>query len=319
MTIGVFIFVFLFLSLIQIKLENPLILLERFINGGGWIEIVIISAYGAFLAHKMQDPATSSRWRLLSWNIFSIVFFGQLILGIIADERFLMTGKLHLPVPMMILGGPLFRGEFSIMTILFLSTVLVTGPAWCSHLCYFGSIDNLAASRRKPVRKPVKLLHAFKFSLLPGIILVILLLRWLNVSTLFATIAGIGFGVFGIMIMLFFSAREGKMIHCLAWCPIGTIVNYARFINPFRMYIDKDSCTLCNRCTSHCRYDALNRSDIESGSPAITCTLCGDCVGSCNAGSIRYKFLRMRPEASRRLYIFLTAGFHSVFLALARI
>lgn len=47
---------------------------------------------------------------------------------------------------MMILAGPIYRGHISVMTILFLSTVVLSGPAWCSHLCYFGAIDNLAAS-----------------------------------------------------------------------------------------------------------------------------------------------------------------------------
>jgi ferredoxin-type protein NapH len=46
--------------------------------------------------------------------------------------------------PMMILGGPIYRGQLSVMTILFLSTVILTGPAWCSQLCYFGAFDNLA-------------------------------------------------------------------------------------------------------------------------------------------------------------------------------
>ena len=105
----------------------------------------------------------------------------------------------------------------------------------------------------------------------------------------------------------------------LAWCPIGTIVNYSRFVNPFRMVIDQDSCTLCNVCTIHCRYDALNRSDIERGKPAITCTLCGDCVSSCHAGSIKYKFFRLSPDAARKFYLFLTISVHAVFLALARI
>ena len=109
------------------------------------------------------------------------------------------------------------------------------------------------------------------------------------------------------------------MIHCLTWCPVGTIVSYTRFINPFRMYIDQNSCTHCNVCTTSCNYDALNRDDIISGKPGITCTLCGDCVSSCHAGSIKYKFFKMDSDSARRLYLFLTISLHAVFLALGRI
>lgn len=315
----VFVFVVSILGIVQVKLDHPMILLERFVRNGGWLEILVIGLYGAFLAYKMQSPEHSARWRLLSWNIFSVVFFAQLLLGLAGFEKFLMTGELHLPVPMMILGGPVYRGELSFMTILFVSTVVLTGPAWCSHFCYFGSIDNYFAVRRKPGRRPVRYLRLFKFSMLVMIILTILVLRWLKVDLLTAVILAGGFGIAGLFIIVVFSRRKGKMIHCLAWCPIGTIVNYSRFVNPFRMVIDQDSCTLCNVCTTHCRYDALNRSDIERGKPAITCTLCGDCVSSCHAGSIKYKFFRLSPDAARKFYLFLTISVHVVFLALARI
>ncbi|MCF8226867.1 MAG: 4Fe-4S binding protein [Bacteroidales bacterium] len=315
----VFLFVTFLLGIVQMMLENPIILLERFVKNGGWIEIIFVALYGGFLAYKMQQPGNSARWRLLSWNIFTIVFFSQLLLGLLGYEKFLMTGNLHLPIPMMILGGPVYRGELSIMTILFLSTVVLTGPAWCSHLCYFGSIDNLFSKYKKPVKAPVKWLNGIKFSMLAGVILVILVLRWLKIDLLTATLIAGGFGIAGLLISVFISPKKGKMMHCLAWCPIGTIVNYSRFVNPFRMYIDRQSCTLCNVCSSHCRYDALNRGDIESGKPGITCTLCGDCVSSCHAGSIKYRFFRMNPESSRRLYFFLTISAYAVFLALGRI
>jgi len=52
-----------------------------------------------------------------------------------------MTGKLHLPTPSMILAGPAYRREIGFMTWLFLSTIILNGPAWCSHLCYMVSLD----------------------------------------------------------------------------------------------------------------------------------------------------------------------------------
>jgi hypothetical protein len=86
----------------------------------------------------MQNPKNSPNWRRLSWTLFSIVFFSQMIIGLLGAGNFLMAGKLHLPVPLMIISGPLYRGHLSVMTILFLSTVILTGPAWCSNCAILG-------------------------------------------------------------------------------------------------------------------------------------------------------------------------------------
>jgi len=61
--LAVFILTFILLAFIQLKVERPMLLAERFIKGGGWAEIVLISFYGAFVAHKMQDPLNVPRWR----------------------------------------------------------------------------------------------------------------------------------------------------------------------------------------------------------------------------------------------------------------
>ena len=314
----VFILTSSLLAVVQVKLTtNPLILLERFIPGAGWFEIAVVALYGSFMVYKMQAPANVPKWRRISWTIFSVVFFTQLALGLLGAERFLMTGKLHLPIPVMILSGPLYRGELSIMTILFLSTVILTGPAWCSQLCYFGAFDNLAATG-KTGRGSLKRKTAIKTTLILLIITVTLLLRWFNVPILIATLIAAGFGVTGIAIMILVSRRRRKMIHCTLWCPIGTIVSIVKPVNPFRLYID-NSCDLCNKCTSYCKYDALNIQDIKNKKPDYSCTLCGDCLTACPHSSIKYKFFNLQPETARKLWLVLTITLHAVFLALARI
>ena len=203
------------------------------------------------------------------------------------------------------------------MTLLFLSTVILTGPAWCSQLCYFGAFDNLASGKR-PARYPLKNKYAIKTSLLILIIIVTLLLRWLKVNVITTTIIAITFGLGGIAVMVFLSRGKGKMIHCILYCPIGTIVNLLRLLNPFRMVIDKE-CTTCMRCTSVCKYDALNLQDIRNRKPGRTCTNCGDCIPSCKEEYISYRFFRLQPHNARNLWLFLTVSLHAVFLALARI
>jgi len=315
--LAVFTLTFILLAFVQIKVERPMILAERFLKGSGWIEIFLISCYGAFVAFKMEEPKNVPHWRKITWTIFSVVFFTQLIVGLSGSEKFLMTGKLHLPIPMMILAGPIYRGQLSVMTILFLSTVILTGPAWCSQLCYFGAFDNLL-SGGKTSKEILRYKAAIKSTILILVISMALLLRWLNVSLLLATLIAAGFGITGIAIMLLVSLKKKKMVHCVMFCPIGTTVNIFKNLNPFRMYIDK-SCTLCMNCTKFCKYDALNIQDIKNAKPSYTCTLCGDCLAGCHNSSIKYKFLRMQPEHSRQLYLILTISLHAACLALARI
>lgn len=315
---GVFLTVVFLLSFVQWKVENPLLLLERFIEGGGWLEIFFIGIYGATVAWHMQDPAKVHSWRKYSWLAFAMVFFSQLLLGLLVSETFLMSGKLHLPVPMMILAGPIYRGHASVMTILFLSTVILSGPAWCSHLCYFGAIDNLSAgssTRRGPIRNK----WALKWTVLLLVILAAILLRWMPVPVLTATLLAGGFGIVGLGLILLISRKEGRMVHCTAYCPIGTVVNLTRFVNPFRMFIDNTSCTDCMACTTACKYDALNRENIAVRKPGLSCTLCGDCLSSCHSGSIKYRFPGLSPRASRNLYLLITISLHASTMALARI
>jgi polyferredoxin len=313
----VFILTFILLAFVQIKVEKPMILAERFLKGGGWVEIVLISCYGAFIVNKMKDPMNVPKWRKIAWTTFSLVFFTQLIIGLSGFDKFLMTGKLHLPIPMMILAGPIYRGQLSVMTILFLSTVILTGPAWCSQLCYFGAFDNLS-SGGKTSKEILRNKGAIKSTVLILVIAMAIILRWLNVSMFISTLIAIAFGVGGFLIMIFFSLKRKKMVHCVMYCPIGTLVNIFKHVNPFRMYIDQ-SCTLCMNCTKFCKYDALNPSDIKNSKPSITCTLCGDCLAGCHHNSIKYKFLNMKPEQARNLYLVLTISLHAACLALARI
>ena len=315
--LSVFLLVFFLLSMVQLKVERPMLMAERFITGAGWIEILIIALYGSFVAYKMQDTANVPQWRKVTWTIFSVVFFTQLAIGLSGFDKFLMTGKLHLPIPMMILAGPIYRGQLSVMTILFISTVILTGPAWCSHLCYFGAFDNIASSG-KTSREILKHKVAIKSTIIFLVILGAILLRWFNVPHLTATLIAVGFGLTGIAIMIIFSLRRKKMVHCTMYCPIGTIVNVTKHINPFRMYIDK-SCTLCMHCTRYCKYDALNPADIKKGKPSLSCTLCGDCLAGCHHNSIKYKFFSLDHEKARSLYLLLTISLHAACIALARI
>ena len=309
--------VILILVPVQIVTDPPMLLLERLFRGGGYIQILMVASFGFIMEYNMLIPGRTSWWRRFSWSLYSAVFFLQLILGIAADRVFLLSGNLHLPVPAMIISGPVYRGSFSVMTLIFLGAVLLSGPAWCSQFCYFGAIDSaFAGGKSSPGTGRNRM--ALKNTFLLLAVLVALVMRISGAGADLALAAGIITGITGLIIIVILSRTRRRMIHCTVWCPVGTLTNYLKFINPFRLKIRND-CTRCMRCSTVCRYDALQRNDILRLKPGLTCTLCGDCITACHSESIFYHFPGLKSSSARKLYITVTVILFSMVLALGKI
>jgi NAD-dependent dihydropyrimidine dehydrogenase PreA subunit len=265
----------------------------------------------------LDGPTPKIRARI--WALFSAAFFGQFILGLSGWEQFLMTGKLHLPVPALIISGPLYRGAGFFMPILLAVSLLLTGPAWCSHLCYIGAWDDrlsrLHSGRPRPLPAWAPRLRA---ALLAGAVAVPLTLRAAGVAWTWGLGLAALFGLAGVGVMAVVSRHSGTMVHCTAWCPVGLVNNLAGRVLPWRVAID-NSCTGCGLCSGACRYNALTRADLERKRPGLTCSLCGDCLPRCPHGHIGYTFPGMGPARSRQVFIVLVTTLHAVFLAVARI
>jgi polyferredoxin len=228
-----------------------------------------------------------------------------------------MTGALHLPVPAVIIGGPLYRGGGYFMPILFAATLLLVGPAWCSHLCYIGAWDDLLSrSRKKPGALPAWARHGRWFTL-AAVAAAALLMRLLEVSGGTAAALGGTFGIVGVGVMAAASRRLGLMAHCTAYCPLGAVGNLLGKISPWRIRI-LPGCSRCGACSRACRYGALEDSDIAASRPGFSCTLCGDCIGSCRQASIAYRFPGLSGESARRTFLVLVVSLHAVFLGVAR-
>jgi len=308
-----------FLIPVQLMLDKPMILAERFVEYGGWIEIFVLEIYCFFLTKLMIKPSNIIKWRTRYWLFFSIIFFTQFILGLFVNQQFLMTGKLHLPIPALIIAGPLFRGSGFFMIILLLSTILLAGPAWCSHLCYIGAWDNWAAKKQKQIKFiSRKNTIITRYIVVFLVVIVTLILRFLNLNFNIAITIAIAFGILGIVSMIFISRRKGYMFHCTTYCPIGGIVVFLGKIFPIRVRINTSTCTLCNKCSNDCKYEALNVEDIKKGKAAWNCTLCGDCLNSCKHNSIRFSFFGKQANFWE-IYIALIISLHTVFIALARL
>jgi polyferredoxin len=313
-----FVLTFALVAVVQLVVSQPMLMAERFVRGAGWGEALLLAGYSSWLLTKLHDLRQTAVWRRRLWTFFSIVFFSQLAIGLLGAERFLMSGELHLPIPAMIVAGPIYRGEGLFMPILFLSTVLLVGPAWCSYLCYIGSWDlNSAASRKRP--RPLRVNRFWiRFGLVVGIAGVALALRQLGVSSLIATWLGLAFGLVGVGVIVAVSRRFGAMVHCTMYCPVGLAADVLGKLSPFRLRIT-DGCTDCGACSFKCRYDALRPEDIRARLPGLTCTLCGDCLSSCKGKSIEYRFAGLSSHTARTVFLVLVVSLHAVFLGVARI
>ncbi len=306
------------LTIIQLKVDRPMLLLERFWHGGGWLEILALSTYSAWIVEKMADVKASAVWRKRIWLLFSVVFFTQLILGLFVSETFLMSGNMHIPVPAVILAGPIFRGDGFFMPVLFLSTLVIVGPAWCSHLCYMGAWDQLACNRKKrPGALPRWSTH-LRVVVLVVVIGAAIALRFLGISVTAAAVAALGFGSLGVLVMILVSRKLGTMFHCVVFCPIGLIANVLGKISPFRILFSKD-CDGCGACAPSCRFGALEKAHIERRKVGVSCTLCGDCVGKCKTNQLVYSFGKFNSPAIRLIFLAIVVSLHAVCLGIARI
>ncbi len=307
------------LTVVQVVVKPPMLLAERFLPGAGWAEIVGLSLYAAWLHRKMSPRRQTGPWRRRVWGLFSAVFFLQAGIGMMGVDRLLMSGKLHLPVPAMIIAVPLYRGGGLFMPILFLVAVLLAGPAWCSYLCYIGAWDSaMATTKRKPRPLP-QWRRWVRFVILGGVVLTALALREASVGPATAAWFGAAFGLAGVAIMAFWSRRAGVMTHCVTWCPMSIVATTVGKLSPFRIRVRKEACTLCLACTTACRYDALSASDIRKGRPGFSCTLCGDCLASCRDRALVYTFPGLSHDRARSLFLVVVVTLHAVFLGLARL
>jgi polyferredoxin len=306
------------LSLARWKAPFPILLADRFFPLSGWIQILLLAIYGVFLITKIADRRDTAGIRLRIWLFFSIVFFTQFILGVAGFEKLLMTGRLHVPVPAVVIAGPIFRGERFFMPILFVSTIVLVGPAWCSHLCYIGAWDGLASIARRRGGSLSSGWTWLRFTIFAATPVTAVLLRFFGVSGSSAGIVAVGFGVLGLAVMAGLSTRRGVMVHCTAICPLGVASNLLGKVSPFRIRIGP-SCTDCGLCTASCRYNALSADRIRKRRPGYTCTLCGDCIASCETGALGYTIFRASPPVSRLIFLTLVVSLHAVFLGVARI
>lgn len=305
---------------VHLFVKPSMLLAERFFPGTWWIEILLLTLYSVWLGQVMAKTGNIGNVRIKYWLFFSFIFFSQFILGLFVNEKFLMSGELHLPIPALIIAAPIYRGEGFFMLILLLTTVAIVGPGWCSHLCYIGAWDNWASRNLKRPKKKLsrKQTIFLRYLMLIFVIFAAALMNYFGAPLAVVFVSALAFGILGVFLMLYFSRKLGYMMHCTTYCPTGSLVALLGKLYPMRVKIDQNTCTSCNLCTTECRFDALSSTDIKNGKAGWNCTLCGDCLSSCHANSIRYSFFGSKKNGWT-VYISIIVALHTVFLALARL
>lgn len=215
----------LLLFLLDALVPLRLLMGERILpwQGANGLAILLLAWWGGYCAEGLLNPQTSPRRRQVMWTVFASAFFLQFLLGVTVAPSLLMTGKLHIPVPFMMISGPVYREEGFFMLALFSVSVLMAGSSWCSHLCYFGVWDCLAAasSRRKghPVPGGKKACDWRWFSLAAAVGIPLLLSVW-GVPLGYALAAA-----FAVALTAPFawkkSSENGVREYCSRFCPMG--------------------------------------------------------------------------------------------------
>ena len=290
-------------------------LTERFLPG--WAPPILLAGFWASWVASRLGTGMPRRVRAYSSGACSRWPFVQLALGLAGYGLFLMTGNLHLPVPGMILAAPLYRGGGLFMPILFGVSVLLAGAAWCSHLCYFGVWDTVAASGRKAVPPPrwMSRLRPVFFGLMLAVPAV---LRLSGAPTGVSVALGLALGLLLLPVAVLLSRRYGSACYCLAVCPHGLVANWLGKIAPWRIR-RTDACMHCLACIRVCRYGALTPERLKEGRPGPGCTLCRDCLSVCRHGGLAVTLYGKTCGAAESSFVVLLSIMHTVFLAVARV
>ena len=326
-------------------MKPQLLLLERFFPQWGSLQLALAGMWAALAAGWLSGKK-SPQVRMRLWRVFSMVFFAQLVLGLLLESRFLLTGQLHLPVPGLIAAAPLYRGGGWFMLGLFTFSTLLAGAAWCSHLCYLGvwdataakacavgphglarmanTIDTTATAAHPPSqqgipRRAPSWLPYLRLGMLGLTLGIPLLLRLDGAPVEAALTCGLLLGLLALPASLLVSRKAGYAAYCRGLCPLGLLAKWLGRLAPWRVRRTV-SCRCCMACVRICRQDAMG-DPAATSAPNADCNLCRDCVADCpqKALSVTFYGLAVSQVWAGPAFVAVLAALHAAFLAMARI
>ena len=140
-----------------------------------------------------------------------------------------------------------------LVSLVIVIPIFISSPTFCKYICpvgtFEGGIFRLLNPNNESDLVQLASIFTWKFSVLVAVI----------VSSIF--------------IFRFF---------CRFICPLGAIYGFFNKFALLGVKLDKDKCTECGLCISHCKMDIRHVGDHE-------CINCGECISVCPANAISWK------------------------------
>jgi polyferredoxin len=211
--------------------------------------------------------------------------------------------------------------KFGLYVLGLLGTVgSVVGRMPCGWLCPFGFLQELMHKIPTPKLRVPRFFSFFRYIFLAVLVVALPLLivdqfgfgqtwfcKWVcPAGTLEAGVplvllnqglrALVGFMYYwkvGLLVLFLAWMTVSRRPFCRAVCPLGAILGLFNEGSLFRMAVDDEKCTLCDKCRKDCPVDIK----IYESANSPDCVRCLKCVDSCKYGAISYEFLTKREVA----------------------
>jgi len=321
-------------------------------NRAQWIGSSITVVFLVALFFMMMRTGTTYRWRrwffVALGLLFPVGFIHQVMvmrgsMGIPIEEMIAgRTPFCFIPIPLLILpaaftrmlvfpgsilpNGGMSGGGMAAMAGIWLAVTLVVGKGWCSYACFFGGIEEGAASipAQARVRKIDVRWRYGPWAVLLAMTLLSLGLfesaycMWLcpfkAVSEYVAARNTVGMIQNGIFVILFAALvlvlplLTKKRTQCAFFCPFGAFQSIFNKTSVFDVKIDKKRCTPCLLCQKSCPTMSLTDESIARGEALMSCMKCGACVDACPKNAavwhIRGTEVAASPERARLMFLY---------------
>ncbi len=103
-----------------------------------------------------------------------------------------------------------------------------------------------------------------------------------NQAETFATVGGLFTWKFAVLVVVVVASVFIYRFFCRFLCPLGALYGFFNRIALLGVKLDKNKCTDCGLCLSHCKMDIKRVGDHE-------CIQCGECISVCPAKAISWK------------------------------
>jgi polyferredoxin len=321
---------------------------------------LITFLFMVWLFFQMMRTRQTYRWRRIFFVTLGVLFPVGFIWDLIAlrgsmsipIERMLGgdTPFCFLAIPMVIVPAALTRTlifpgsilptasnphAIGPMIAIWLAATLVLGKGWCAYGCFFGGIEEGAASlaRKARIRDLDPRWRWAPWAVLAAVVLLSaatfepVYCTWLcpfKAVTEFPEVrstetvvqAGIFGSLFiGLVLVLPFLTR--LRAQCAFFCPFGPFQALSNKLSVFDVRIDRTRCTDCVTCRRACPTYVLDERAVQKGVAGMSCMKCGACVDACTKDAVRWHIkgtpLTAAPETARLLYLFPAWAFAILF------